>query len=199
MIDILSEKLARKLFEYNTNSDTSLEVYKYGLDLIISSIFNISILLIIASVWGVQKEIILYTMCFAALRVTSGGYHAPNHFKCLLYYAICMFGVIGAISLIDKETILVSLNQLNILISIFLVFAFSPVASRNKPLSKSERTSFRRKSGIITLIISSILISQILFSRVSTRYSMICSSALLVQALTLIPILNREEDINEKN
>ena len=75
MIDILSEKLARKLFEYNTNSKTSLEVYKYGLDLIISSIFNIAILLIIASVWGVQKEVILYTMCFAALRVTSGGYH----------------------------------------------------------------------------------------------------------------------------
>lgn len=110
-----------------------------------------------------------------------------------------MFGVIGAISLIDKEMIIVFLTQLNILISIFLVFTFSPIESRNKPLSKNERTSFKRKSRIITLIISSILISQILFSRVSIRYSMICSSALLVQALTLIPILNREEDIIEKN
>ena len=66
MIDILSEKLARKLFEYNTNSDTSLEVYKYGLDLIISSIFNILILLIIASVWGYRKR--LYCIQYALRR-----------------------------------------------------------------------------------------------------------------------------------
>ena len=68
-----------------------------------------------------------------------------------LYYAICMFGVIEAISFIDKEMVLVFLTQLNILISIFLVFTFSPVGSRNKPLSKNERTSFKRKSRIITL------------------------------------------------
>ncbi|PKM93595.1 MAG: hypothetical protein CVU84_14590 [Firmicutes bacterium HGW-Firmicutes-1] len=190
MISNISSKLAIVMYKNNNKQIADIEVYKYGLELMISSIVNMLVMIGLSLALSCFKEAILYILFFAILRISAGGYHASTHFKCLLLYSLIMFPIIRFI-----EILKVGLNSHFVLlvccVSIFCVFRYAPVDSENKPLNKKEYYLFKKSSRNTVLIQSTILILLVLLINDIFIYILSCSAGMFVESITLLPILNR--------
>lgn len=157
MIKRIALKITNFIFK-NTKLDSDLiEVYKYGVEITISSLLNI-ILIIAASI--VVSDVIsgvVFLAVFISLRSFVGGYHAKTYFMCnalfLLTY-LTVFYINAAAALIDGELLARFLTVL-ILLGIIPIIAFAPVKNLNKPLS-DKQAKLSRIIGIAVFILLSI-------------------------------------------
>ena len=156
MLQRLAFKLTNFIFK-NTKLDSELfEVYKYGVEITISSLLNI-ILIIAASI--VISDIIsgvIFLAVFILLRSFVGGYHAKTYFMCnalfLLTYLVVYYLNSAAAAFIDKELLSRILTVL-ILLGIIPIIAFAPVKNPYKPLSeKHARVSRMVGIAVYTLL-----------------------------------------------
>ncbi|MFZ7119444.1 MAG: accessory gene regulator ArgB-like protein [Eubacteriaceae bacterium] len=193
MISTLSKKIARYIGDNNDTEGVPLEVYEYGLELVISTIFSCMFLLSVAWIFGVMLEAVVYIMCFGFLRIWAGGYHASTHLKCCTTYAIFAFATIFLIKSFNVEISIQTIGIVMIcLMSIYLIFRYAPVDTENKPLSKSEYDLYKRRSRIFVVSFSFSIFLVTLAIPTLTYYATIATGAVFVQSMTLLPIFNEK-------
>ena len=154
MIERIALKITNFIFK-NTELDSELyEVYKYGIEITISSLLNI--VLIIAASIAVSDVIsgVVFLAVFIPLRSFVGGYHAKTYFMCnalfLLTYLMIYYINSTALGFIDVN-LLSRLLTVLILLGIIPVIAFAPVENPNKPLSEKQ-AKISRMIGIAAYI-----------------------------------------------
>lgn len=80
------EKISTKLLDFvgsNMTIDSELaEIYKYGIEISISTALNILLTMIIAFALGDPLCGIVFLGCMILIRSYCGGYHADSYFKC---------------------------------------------------------------------------------------------------------------------
>lgn len=82
MLNKVACKLAKKIVEC---SDTDKEeIYIYGLELIISTFFGLSSILLISCLLFCFTSGLVFISVFVPLRLFTGGYHAENYGKCFI-------------------------------------------------------------------------------------------------------------------
>lgn len=197
MISTLSNKLANALYinmRDKSEEPIPLEIYEYGLELVISSIINVLILFTISSICGLSLEMLIYLISFASLRINSGGFHATTKIKCLLYFGIVSFIMIGFINGLERFEIMTLWIIVCTIISVILIFLYSPVDSIQKPMNSTEKDIYRKKSRLLISILAIIFILLILMWKEGIKYLSISSGAIMTQTITLIPILNKREE-----
>ncbi|MGN0378147.1 MAG: accessory gene regulator B family protein [Butyrivibrio sp.] len=82
MIARLSKRIASFFVRNEIIKCEDKEVYEYGLQLLLSTVFNGIIALILAIISGTVLQCICYLAVFVLLRKSAGGFHAKNHFSC---------------------------------------------------------------------------------------------------------------------
>ena len=60
------------------------EVYAYGIELLLSTIFNLIIAIIIALISNEFIPCVINLTAFVTIRMYAGGYHADTHWGCML-------------------------------------------------------------------------------------------------------------------
>lgn len=158
MIERIALKITNFIFK-NTELDSELyEVYKYGIEITISSLLNI--VLIIAASIAVSDVVsgVVFLTVFIPLRSFLGGYHAKTYFMCnalfLLTYLMIYYINSAALEFIDGN-LLSRLLTVLILLGIIPIIAFAPVENPNKPLSEKQ-AKISRMIGIAAFILLSI-------------------------------------------
>lgn len=192
MISRISKKLAIKIYKNDYKNLGDLEIYEYGLELILSSIVNMLLIITLSACTGLAKEMLLFLVFFGILRISAGGYHAPTHFKCLLQYMIISFSFIAIAKLIMNLGCVTYVITITCLLSNVLVFWLAPVDSDNKALNNKEIVYFRKRSRITVLIQTIILFVFLYLRKDLNGYIFICSMGILGEAITLLPILNKK-------
>lgn len=195
MISRISKKLAIKIYKNDYKHLGDLEIYTYGLELILSSIFNMLIIIAFSACTGLAKEMFAFLIFFGILRISAGGYHASTHFMCLLQYTIISFGLIVMAKMIMGFSNLNSIIMVFNLLACVMVFKFAPVDSANKPLSDYEIIQFKRKSRLTVLAQILVLTILLYFNHDLIYYVLICSMGILGESITLIPILNKKGEM----
>ena len=133
------------------------EVYDYCFEIMLSTIFNISTVLIIS----LATKTFLETMCFIAgfmvVRSTAGGYHAQTHWGCWLLL-VCSY----ITYLISTHIIAESYQRIGTILcavlSFILILIFSPVEDPNKPFTPLEYKLFKKKSSMTAIVLAAICI-----------------------------------------
>ncbi len=158
MLHYLSESIAAFLFD--NDSDYPLEVYTYGIELMISSLIGMILIVTLGLITNRLFEAIVYIVTLFAVRSFSGGYHANSYLKCNIIYVIAFSAVV-----LLNNYILENLNFAEyfiygfILLSFLTVlFLFSPVENKNKKIDDKDRKKFKIISIIMVLIFSVIAI-----------------------------------------
>jgi len=125
-----------------------VEIYEYGLQLLISSVINILVIAAVSIVFRLPYAWIPFIAAFIPLRTTAGGYHASTHLLCILSFTVS-FTVL--LALIQTMPFLCSEIYFGACatISLIAVLVLSPVQASNKPLTARETARNRRKSIII--------------------------------------------------
>lgn len=158
MLHFISENIAAFLFD--KDSDYPLEVYTYGIELMISSLIGMTLIIIIGLITNRLFEAIVYIVTLFAVRSFSGGYHANSYLKCNIIYMTAFVAVF-----LLNDFILEYLNFAKfyiygfILLSVLAVlFKFSPVENKNKKIDEKDRKKFKIISIISVLMFSVIAI-----------------------------------------
>lgn len=196
MISRISKKLAIKIHKNDYKNLGDLEIYEYGLELILSSIINTFLIIALSACTGLAIEMLAFLVFFGILRISAGGYHAPTHFKCLLQYMVISFSSIIFARMMMENTMIIYLIIMSCILSAGLVFWLAPVDSNNKQLNNGEIRQFKKRSRVTVLIQIIILLALLYLRNNLSYYLFVCSLGILSESISLLPILNKKGEMS---
>lgn len=153
MLENLAKSTARFFVSQNIVKSEYEEIYAYGMEIILSTVFNGLIVLIIAILSDTVLLSLLFFTAFILMRRSAGGYHAKTHIGCMMILVAVHLMFIVLINVIP-DSIIPILSYFSIAYSCISVYLFAPVEHPNKPLSGDDRRKLRVKSLIYILSIS---------------------------------------------
>lgn len=134
----------------------------YGLELLLGEIVKWIILLFLAGVMGLWREVIIITVSASILRLASGGEHCNEYYRCMVGGTI-WFLLLGWI--VKYVNISITAGSLFIIASVSFVVAFvllvlyAPGDTENKPINtEAERIKFKRLSLALAVIYLAVML-----------------------------------------
>lgn len=192
MIVNMSKHITQKLIDYDIINFDDFEVYLYGLQLLLTTVFEIVGIFILGFYLGWVKEVAIFLIVFGLLRTQAGGYHANSVLSCFVFTSLFTFICIVIVKNVYISNSLVFISLI-LLISILLVFKYAPKDTPNKPLSKKEYEKYKKNSRLLVLLLSVAILSISLIYKSLSAYCSIAALAVLAESLTLIKNKKREE------
>ncbi len=163
MINRLATAIATKMF--NEKDKYPLEIYIYGIELIISSIIGTSLIILTGLITNSLTQCVIYLITFSLIRVYTGGYHCMSYLKCNIL-SVASY-IIVYMSLYFLESIFANpFSMLGVYITTMLfALIFAPVKNKNKELTQKEQKKYKIISLImITLFYSTAALLFYIFS-----------------------------------
>lgn len=139
----VSSVISQSLILHGVIQAESRRTYEYGFELLLSSVFGILILVLISLLSQRVYLWIPYMLGFVPLRLFGGGFHAKNHTGCILSFSIA-FSILLFLS--NYCANLPFFPQAAALAAFFVMIAYAPVETPNKPLKEEHRIKNRRIS-----------------------------------------------------
>lgn len=135
------------------------EAYIYGVQLLLSTLINISCIALISTAAGYSYVWIPFLLGFIPIRITAGGYHAKTPLLCSIVF--CGTYCIGFVMLeAINDTVLVPVCLLNSIMAVVVVYLYSPLPAHNKPLSQKEMERKRTLSiSIVSVLFLAMVVS----------------------------------------
>lgn len=140
------------LFEENgLVDDSNREIITFGLTKMISTALMLMFTIIISVLMGDFLVGILFEASFIMLRRYAGGYHAETQEKCMIMTYLSTLLCVATIFFVP-----VNMYFAGALVALFNIEIFrrAPIESKNKPLNLIEKMIYRRKTIVITLLLS---------------------------------------------
>lgn len=163
------------------------EYLSYGAEILIGSIFKLSVLFSIAFIMDIVLEVAVLLTVTGLVRTLSGGGHCTAYYRCLVT-SVLMLTVLGytikaayPFLMLLPEGALIGIT----VVSAYLYWHYAPQAPLNKPFnSRKKELAFRWYTllAVVTLSITSIILG----TNSSIAWTM--AFALLWQAFTLTPV-----------
>lgn len=166
---------------YYHYSETDEQKLLYGLEGLYLTITKTIIILLLALILNICKEVIFLIILFNIIRYTGFGFHAEKSYQCLIISTI-HFVLLPFIMLklsFSKEVII----MISIICNInYLLFA--PADTIKRPLPNKKKRIIRKISTILIGIIYTILI----FIINNDTFTSLILSSLIIQAIVINPI-----------
>lgn len=162
----LARKITLFFIRKGKIKEEDLEVYEYCFEMLLSTTFNIVILIVGALITKRYYETLIFSIAFIIIRRCIGGYHSKTHFGCLSLLIIMFISMIFLLMI--NHQILNIISMILSLICLVFISIFAPVSHPNNPIDSSKKD----KMNTIAILISA-------------SYCLICSITMI-----LIPTLN---------
>lgn len=157
MIARLSKRIASFFVCNEIIKSEDKEVYEYGLQLLLSTVFNGVIALIIAVITKTVLQCICYLAVFVILRKSAGGFHAKTHLGCCCILSVVLSMFTLFIKFVPTELYTV-ISILAVVFSLIMIILFAPLEHKNKPIGEKDKKRLRKNSIIYTVFISAIIL-----------------------------------------
>lgn len=192
MIDRLSKWVTAFLIRERSISEENAEIYQYGVEITLSSIFNI-VLIMLVSIFA--KSILsgmIFLILFIILRQFSGGYHATTYFRCNTIFLLTYIFV-----LLMSRYVVISFwaNCIFVLLGIIVLLLFAPVPNVHKPLTRDACKKHKRNAIIIYVLFS--LIELLLFEAVPYYSRVLFFTLMAIMMLIIFEIFMQRSGLHE--
>ena len=186
MIARLSKRIASFFVRNEVIKCEDEEVYEYGLQLLLSTVFNGMIALILAIISGTVLQCICYLAVFVLLRKSAGGFHAKTHFGCCCILAVVLSLFIMFIKFVPNEVYGI-VAVIAVAFSVVIILIFAPLEHENKPISDRDKIRLRKISVIyavlFALIVLGLFIAQLKIIMVCIALGMFTASGSMLVAI----------------
>ena len=190
-MNTVADSITNVLWEQGFIKDTDIDKCAYGLDIIISSAFEIISILVISVFLHNFLETVVFFGCFIPLRIYAGGYHAKTRLRCL-FVSIIVYMIFTTIIYITPAKVYFKLCLLLSFISLVVVFVLAPIIHSNKNVNKIEKRYYRKKSLIVCFTETSmILILVLMLSKNRFVFSMALGQAAVTFSMIAVSIKNK--------
>ena len=157
MIARLSKRMASFFVRNEVIKSEDADVYEYGLQILLSTVFNGLIALILAMISKTVLPCACYLSVFILLRKSAGGFHAKTHFGCCCILAVVLSIFILFLKFVPTEIYPV-VSVIAVIFSVIMILPFAPVEHENKPISDRDRKRLRKNSMIEVVLVSSLVL-----------------------------------------
>ena len=180
----LSKYLHNKIQKYHNQgydmgkcAKYNIQVYYYGLQIIIGGINKFLLLIIPGLLLNILPQLLLVTISFASLRIWTGGLHYDSYTKCS-YISLLSFTLMA---LLAKYIILNQLiTALIFLIVFIIILLYAPIEHKNHPIKENKKLKFK--------IIAICVLITLFIINISTNNNIISNS--IIYSLLLISIIS---------
>lgn len=178
-----------------------IEIIEYGLVSIYLLISKMIIIIAIAAVIGIVKELLIFTVCYNLIRMPSFGLHASKSWVCLLISTVMFLGIpIICLNLIIPSQIKLLTG---IIITLF-IFKNSPADTHKRPIINLRRRQYLKLISTLISIIFVIISLTIKDNFISNCliFSIICQTIFIsptVYKIFKLPYNNYKNYNLEKN
>jgi accessory gene regulator B len=186
MLNRIVKNIVQFFYENKIIEKDDIEIYEYGLQLLLSSLFEILAVIVVSIFIGKLFLTILFLIPFCVLRTYAGGYHANSHFKCFLTLIFVYIAFLLMIYLVNENII----NYIALIFSVIselLVLRLAPVESENKPLSMEEKHKYR-KISIFVISVETLVVLLLFWIEPFKYYVFAISFAQIAAALSLVVV-----------
>ncbi len=180
----LAQKIAQRL-TVNSKQVVDEDVIRYGAEVILGAVFQISVFLLVAYLCGIFLEILGILFASAILRRYSGGVHCSTYYGCTFSGLITYLLLAYLLRYFSGEFFIVYFTVTAIL-CYSLVYWFAPMDNPSNRINDTvKRKQLKYKSCMV--LTSVLLISFVLYSFGYDLYAFSLLLGLLWQSLTLTP------------
>lgn len=170
MISDLSGKLTDILSANGIIRNEDREIYRYGLELLISTLINIILVMTAGMVFHVLPQTILFLSEYCMIKWYAGGYHAATYARCILTFSILYASMLAVFTVFHIKETNPALAAVW-LFSVAAVLVLAPVEDVNKPLEPEERRLYSKRSKQFLLL--GVLINILLYLFIGNRGSLV--------------------------
>lgn len=149
----ISHKITSKLVQLDIIKSCDYDIYKYGVELLVSLLFTIIFILIISAFLKNIIETLFFLFSFLGTRGICGGYHTKHYYSCF----------VGTLSIYISYLLAYYLVQLSpygnliffpfTIISAIIVVVFAPVENLNNPMTAYRRNKNRLRSRSLSVLL----------------------------------------------
>jgi accessory gene regulator B len=181
----ITNKILGKLKKYDEKNKIieNEDIYRYGGELIISSVVGFAIVLMEGAIMKMPLESIIFFISFATLRMYIGGYHAKNYLRCNTLFVVCC----GCCFYLYKISVSYITDLMSLIVCLgnaILIMKYAPIVHIKKPLDEERKNKCKRR-GMVVLEIQFV----VLYIACKLNYmpgKMIIYAILLVDVLVII-------------
>ena len=188
MINKLSSLISSKFVEHNIISKSVKDVYRYGIEITISSIIGFVITCLIGLLFRMLMQTMLFYVIFILLRSMTGGYHAKTYLKCNFIFSIITLFIVTFSKAAYEMQISFGILTLLFLPSIAIFIWIAPVENVNKPI-KAEKRVYWKSISIVTSVLLYLLSLLLYKSQHTLEATVIVITIFSVSILCMIPII----------
>ncbi len=192
MIVRLSKKMAAYFAINGIIKSEDIEVYEYGLQILLSTVCNGIIALMLALITGTFWQCVCYLAVFILLRKSAGGFHAKTHLGCccILVAVLGIFILFIRCAPVNTYAII---SVIAVVFSTIMIARYAPLEHKNKPIHDKDRKRLRRNSIIYTFVISVIIF---LLGMTKQEEIMVCLSLGMLTATASMLVAVVQNDLS---
>ena len=167
--------------KYNSYSDEELENMRYGLEGLYLSITKLVILVIIALLLGIWKELFILLVMFNIIRYPGFGFHARKSSECLICSTLLFIGLPILLSYLNLSRL--TLFIIGVICTCLLAI-YSPADTVKRPLPNKKKRMIRK----IATTVMAIVYTLISFVINSYTISYLLIASLILEAIMVNPL-----------
>lgn len=194
-MNTVSEKISNVLWEQGILKKDDKNICSYGLDILISSVAEVTAILIISLLVNNFRETAVFFAAFIPLRIFAGGYHAKTRMRCF-FVSLAVYAVFSVVVRTIPAGKYSLLSIITAPISLAIVLAFAPVVHKNKSASENERKIYRDKSIRICLAESAVIFLAVYIFK-SSRFAVSAALGQLAVTLSMLAAVIKNEFDNK--
>lgn len=163
----------------------------FGLELLLGEIIKWIVLLGLAGMLGLLREVVIICASAGILRLASGGEHCNEYYRCLIggtiWFLLLGWGVSWLNTLLTGENLIIIAGIVFVL-SAYLLWLYAPGDTANKPIDdEDESRKFKRLSLLVALCYLVVMIGTAQFSA-AQFVSLTVAAGMLAQVFTVTPL-----------
>ena len=185
MLSKLCHRIAYFFVQKNVVPLENMEIYRYGFEQILSSLYTIASILVISVLFSQFVSGVVFLLCFIPIRRFAGGYHAGSYFKCYLEFMLIYLSAELVLKTnVVEQNVVPSFVAMGI--STIVIMLLSPVENENRPLSEEEQVRYKRLS--IFMIMIEAATAAVLFAAGIAIYSTVLVTIVWVAVLQVFAL-----------
>ncbi|MDF2472889.1 MAG: putative accessory regulator protein [Anaerocolumna sp.] len=190
MIHKFATIIADSLFKNKIIPDEQKDIYIYGYEILLSSMLNLSLVLISGILLHQIPSAVIFYIVFVITRLYSGGYHADSYLKCNVIFVIVFLLTIAVSKLLYHE---MSFVYLIIFLSIYIgsVLEYAPIENANKKLTEENKVKYRKIS--IWISVGWTVAACILYFLIKEYALTLTITLVMIAILMIVEINSRKE------
>jgi accessory gene regulator B len=153
MLKVISDKIAQGLGSQLQATDERIEVFSYGLQIIIGAAFKLTTIIALSLLFGIHKEAVAYLIFFILFRRYGGGVHLSTYPRCLIIGTAMIIGFAKLATINIPVYTLITLVILAFSLGCYCTIKWVPAGTEKKAVTDESSRSKQKTKVFIILII----------------------------------------------